>query len=215
MIDDIEAPASARSAMPDWQRNLLIGLCGLACVFAIGFGTGALVTALEDGFAPANTALVAGSALVAIGAGWSGWRIHASHAAEPVAASVRASRKTLLIGSLMGLVTGLAFAVSTDLYGSEGLFSNTAIPAMVAAITILAWVFGGSLLTVKWLASIDEHEKMANNAGAVSALYTYLLIEPSWWLGWRGGFLPEPQPMMTFLAVIVVYSAVWFWRRSR
>jgi hypothetical protein len=203
------------AGMTEWQRNLLIALCALVATLALGFMTGATVAAIEDGLSPARLVLPASGLLVAAAAGWSGWRLHRAQAGEPVAPRIRKSRRMLVIGGLLGAVMGLLLAVSADQVGSGSVFDNAPIAPTIAVLAIVAWAVGGSLLTVTWLRSIDEHEMQANNAGAMAGLCTYLLIEPSWWLGWRGGFLPAQQPMITLILVLTVYSTVWFWRRNR
>lgn len=215
MIDDIETPATTGTAMPDWQRNLLTSLCGIVAAGALGFMTGATVAAFEDGVTPARLMLPAAGLLVALAAGWIGWRLFRSTSREPVAPRIRTSRKIIIWGGVLGLVFGIMLSMLTDLTGGGSFLDNGPVNPLVAGIAIIIWLVLGLTLNHLWLASIDEHERQANYSGALAALYAYLMIEPSWWFGWRGGFLPQQQPMVTFLIVLAVYSAVWFWRRNR
>lgn len=215
MTDPVDSPVPALRSMPEWLRLLLMALCALLVVFVAGALAGLTAAAIEEEFTP--MALLIAAAILALGCGaaWAGWKLYTARAAEPEAPRVRTSRLMLILGGAMGAVFGLLMSAGADATGGGSVFDNGPLPGWLAAFAIFGWTVGGSLLTFVWLRSIDEHEMQANNAGALAALCTYLLVEPTWWLGWRGGFLPEQQPMLTFLLVLTVYTAVWFWRRSR
>jgi hypothetical protein len=210
-----EETGLARSGLPHWARMALISLCAVLAVFAAGAMAGATAAAREDGLSLATMAMLCLFLALGVGSAWAGWKLYAAIGTEPEAPRVRTSRLMLVLGGAMGAVFGLLMSVGVDATGSGSVFDNSPLPLWLASLAIIGWTVGGSLLTFLWLRSIDEHEMQANNAGALAALCTYLLVEPTWWLGWRGGFLPEQQPMLTFLLVLTVYTAVWFWRRSR
>jgi hypothetical protein len=46
-------------------------------------------------------------------------------------------------------------------------------------------------------------------AGGLAFTFT----APVWWMGWRGGFLPEPDVMILFVAVLVVTWIANMWKR--
>ena len=208
---------NAGRRLPGWLHMSLVALCGLLVVFSAGAMAGALAAAREDDEVTSALTLGIIAAFLAIGvaAAWGGWKLYTGRPPEPEAPRVRTSRLMLVLGGVLGGILGLGMAISTDATGTGSLFSDAPVPATVAAIGILVWLVGGLATTLVWLRSIDEHEMQANNAGAMAALMTYLFVEPSWWLGWRGGILPEQQPMLTFMIVLGVYTTVWLWRRYR
>ncbi|WP_336924963.1 hypothetical protein [Altererythrobacter palmitatis] len=193
----------------------MLALLCLLGVFALGTAFGIVGAMAEDGVTPVALILLAVALGIAGTAGWGAFRLYARATSGPESPRVRFSRMLLIAGGAMGLVMGIAFSVASDTTGSADLFGNGPLPGWLAGLTIAAYVLVGGGLTLAWLRSIDEHEMQANNAGALAGLCTYLFVEPSWWLGARGGFLPEHQPMVTFLLVLTVYTAVWLWHRSR
>lgn len=203
------------NGLPGWARVGLMAILVLTGIFALGASAGIIAADREDGFTFRTVLLLALMAYAVAICAWGAWRLYPTLVSEPEAPRVRTSRTILWVGGAVGGVLGLMLSLSTDLAGGESLFSNGPIPPGIAVAAIVGWIFGGFGLTFAWLRTIDEHEMQANNAGALAGLCTYLAVEPAWWLGARGGFLPEQQPMLTFLLVLTVYTAVWFWRRSR
>ncbi|MFC3099494.1 hypothetical protein [Altererythrobacter lauratis] len=215
MIDHADSalpPADETSARP---RPFVLALLSLLAVFALGAAFGIGSTMAEDGATPVALLLLAVAVSIAGLTAWAAFRLYARATSGPESPRVRFSRMLLIAGGAMGLVMGIAFSVATDTTGSADLFGSGPLPGWLAALTIAVYVLIGGGLTLAWLRSIDEHEMQANNAGALAGLCTYLFVEPSWWLGARGGFLPDQQPMVTFLLVLTVYTAVWLWHRSR
>ena len=68
-------------------------------------------------------------------------------------------------------------------------------------------------ITWAWHRSIDEHESEAYRDGTLAGIYVFSAVAPGWWLAWRGGMLPEPDVMIVFLIVYVVWGLVWIIRR--
>lgn len=215
MIDRADKSLPQDTDTPARSRPILLGLLCLLAVFAIGaaFGIGGAMA--EDGVSAVAILLLAVALAISGAAGWAALKLYTRATSGPESPRVKFSRMLLIAGGAAGLVIGIAFSVASDSAGSASLFENGPLPAWLAGLTIAAYVLVGGGLTLAWLRSIDEHEMQANNAGALAGLCTYLVVEPSWWLGARGGFLPEQQPMLTFLLVLLVYSAVWLWHRSR
>lgn len=210
-----ESAEPAGRRLPQWARITLVMVCSLVVIFALGVIAGIIAAGREDGFDTRTAALLAAFLTLGAVATWTGWALYAATPTGPVAPRVRTSRQMILFGAMLGVILGVTMAVSIDITQPGSLFGNGPIPALAAASTILLWTGGGLPITLIWLRSIDEHEMQANNSGALAALMTYVFVEPTWWLGWRGGFLPQQQPMLTFVLVLTVYAATWLWHRSR
>ncbi|TIX50111.1 hypothetical protein [Alteraurantiacibacter aquimixticola] len=205
-----EGPAG----MPAWQRYTLIVLCSLVAIFALAYIAGVTAAGIEHGIRPRTFGLIAAGVALGGGAAWLGWKLYAGRPMELVAPRVRKSNQVILISGAVGGVIGLVLALSTVSSDPFALFTNSPVPPAAAAFGIFAWVACVPLLSWIWLRNIDEHEAKANADGAIAAIYAYLLIAPCWWLGWRGGFLPEPETMITFIVVMTVYCTVWLWRKQ-
>lgn len=204
----------AQAPMAGWQRNLLIGLLALFTIFAAGFLTGVTIAAIEDGFYGKTFLLLAAGVVLGLAAAFTAWKLHKARPYEPVAPRIRKGSRIWLLSGLIGAVIGLVLSIST--IGDDGptMFTNGPVPPLAAAIGIAIWAAAVPLLSWSWLKNIDEHEMQANYVGAMAGMAVYMIAAPSWWLGWRGGFLPEPQTMVTFIAVSIVYCSVWAWRRA-
>jgi hypothetical protein len=87
------------------------------------------------------------------------------------------------------------------------------IPAWVALalaaplVTILPW------LSWLWKRSIDEHERISAFVAAEVAAFAYVIVLPVWWLLWRGGLLGAPDQIAIYVGFIMIYTAIWFYRK--
>ena len=134
---------------------------------------------------------------------------------EPVAERTRKANKLLLLASGLGGVLGAVLAIGAFRTGDPFAFlSNGPMPLAVVIPAIGIWLIA-MLLSLQWHRSIDEHEARAYEFGGLAGLYLYSFLAPAWWLAWRGGLAPAPDTMAIFLAVMTVWSVVWFWRRFR
>lgn len=119
---------------------------------------------------------------------------------------------SLVIGGGLGLLLAAgSIQIDDPLY----LYSDKPIPAAIAALALAVWLVLVPLVSWRWWRNIDEHEVRAYSFGGMTALYAYFFITPAWWVAFRGGFVPEPQHMAIFLAVSVLWSIAWMWRRHR
>ncbi len=94
------------------------------------------------------------------------------------------------------------------------VFSNGPVPLAVAAVAIVGWLLAVAL-SLQWHRTVDEHEARTYEFGGLAGLYLYSVLAPAWWLAWRGGLAPEPDSMVIFLAVMLVWGIGWLWRRYR
>jgi hypothetical protein len=184
-------------------------------LFGLGAAAGVAGTALHGGFTLFLGGAMGAFLLLAI---FSAYKAHhhygLSLTAEKVAPSIQRARKVLIVGSLLGGVLGALLGVGAVSLDSNP-FSNGTLPPAIAILCMAGWIIAAPVMTIIWLRSIDEHELQANNWGATAGIMLYFMIEPAWWLGWRGGIFPRPEGMIIFAAVLTVYTAVWGWRRSR
>lgn len=201
---------------PLWRHPLLVvAVAGTGLVFAVGVVTGVIAGAVERGAVkPLAAAALAASVLVAIACGWLVRRALPALYAEASPRVSRARRLVTLSGAVGG-VLGILMVLGSLWAGDRPpeMFSNTPMPEWIALAGIAVWLVLVPPLTWAWHRSIDEHEAGAYRDGTLAGMYAYCAIAPTWWIGWRGGFLPEPQEMITFLIVIAVWGLVWVVRR--
>jgi hypothetical protein len=86
---------------------------------------------------------------------------------------------------------------------------------MLAAILLVAGLAGALLISVRWHALLDEHERAAYDFGAVAAIYVYFALSAGWWLLWRAALIGEPSGMAIFFIVMTVWMLGWLVRRFR
>ncbi len=162
-------------------------------------------------------ALVAAIALALGGGGlwglkrlrpWTVWN-------APVAPATRKANNLIAWSILAGILAIGPLAVSAIRSKDPfAVFSNGPVPLAVAVVAIVGWL-AAIMLSLQWHRSVDEHEARTYEIGGLAGLYLYSFLAPAWWLGWRGGLLPAPDTMAIFLAVMLVWSIGWFWRRYR
>ena len=63
--------------------------------------------------------------------------------------------------------------------------------------------------------AIDEQEASAYRDGGYYAAYALLIGAPTWWMLWRGSFVPEPDGVAIFMLFALIWTAVWFWKKYR
>ncbi|MGX7952695.1 hypothetical protein ACWPM1_09015 [Tsuneonella sp. HG249] len=201
---------------PRWRHPVVIvALTSLGLMMSLGIITGVVAGTIERGTMKplAAVVLVAVVALV-IGCGLALRRVLPRIYAQS-SPRVTQSRRMLTISALIGGGLGLLLALGSLATGQESpsAFSNAPMAGWMAIAVIAVWLLLVPPITWKWHRSIDEHEASAYRDGTLAGMYAYCAIAPTWWFGWRGGFLPEPQEMITFLVVITVWGIVWLVRR--
>jgi hypothetical protein len=84
--------------------------------------------------------------------------------------------------------------------------------AVAAAATWLLAVVGGSLWYKRHADEIDLAEQMW---GMASACATIVILYPVWHLLWRARLVPAPDANVVFLALYVVMTCAYLWRKFR
>lgn len=201
-----------------------LGLLGAALGTILTFGaiTGFVMASMENGDASldAKHAAILAAMLAVLGVLLAVcWRLgrRLLGAGARVPTRERRSRNILLLSGAMGAVAGII--LSAVAIGNAGIddpfamFSSGPIPPLLAIAMVLFLVTVLPFLSWQWQRTIDEHERDAYRAGAVSAAYLFLILAPAWWLLWRGGLVPEPNGVILYLAFNFTFLAVWFWKK--
>jgi hypothetical protein len=203
-------------------KLVLTGLLALALLFASGFAFGAAMGAATNSDPNWGRVALSLAASLVVGAGavWGLKRLKPwQRSDEPVSPNTRKANNLMLASGAIGAVIGVVFVLSTVMAGERPdplmIVSNGPLAAWVAGSLIALWLVVMPLVYFAWLKAVDEHELQAYNFGGAIALHLYYFILPAWWVGWRGGFLPEISHAAIFAVVTVAWCIGWFWRRYR
>lgn len=135
-------------------------------------------------------------------------------ARDRVAPREKRARAILWLSGALGGVIGLTVVASNIVSGGPSVSPwSGPIPTWVAIalavpfVTILPW------LSWQWKRSIDEHERTSAFIAAEVATFAYMIVLPVWWLLWRGGLLGAPDQIAIYMGFILLYTAVWLYRK--
>ncbi|QDH34925.1 hypothetical protein [Porphyrobacter sp. YT40] len=106
-----------------------------------------------------------------------------------------------LIGFSM-LIT-LVFARPSGGRLANDLYSNGPLPTDLAVGAALLWLVGMPLLAAITRRNMDEVERNLLIFGESAGFRFFTTVAPAWWLGYRGGVLPQPDVMILFVGVLV------------
>lgn len=126
----------------------------------------------------------------------------------------RTRRARIIFWAIMasGVAGGVALALAAG-KGPPLAVDGTISPG--AAIGLIAGYLAVFVASWFWYRNADEHERNAYNFGGLLAVHFYFAVVPTWWLGWKGGLLPEIAHLTLLIAVSFVWSVGWLWRRYR
>jgi hypothetical protein len=103
-------------------------------------------------------------------------------------------------------------------FGEESLapvvFSNDPLPASIALTLGILWMVALPLLSFFARRSADEVHLDRQRFGESIAFQFFGVAAPVWWLGARGGLLPEPDVMILFAATLIVSFIANLLRRA-
>lgn len=94
------------------------------------------------------------------------------------------------------------------------LFSNGPISPTIALITGGAWALLIPPLIIFARRIADEHKLAGQDFGMMVGFQVFAIVTPAWWMGWRGGFLPQPDAMLIFAATLVIASIIAIWKQA-
>lgn len=188
---------------------------GTALLVLAGAGLGFVAAMRGDETLDAAHASVLGVfALLIGGCAWLLFReARRPTGADPLTPNERLNLNLVVGCAVAGFLMGLLLVASGG-SGPPSMFSDAPIPPVTAAIMIAAIVL---ILPVSayWHRIVDEQEADAYKAGALWGIYVYWIGAAVWWFAWRGGFVPEPDGVLIYLATIVTVGAIWLWKKYR
>lgn len=194
----------------------LVAVAAPVMLFSIGVVAGAIAGAVEKGgdHSPWLAPVILAALVLAGGALWLLIRTvpRLLKTDYPLSPRTGKARSMLYLSMAIGAVLGAVISFGSLGDDPRTLWSGPIAPG-IALFAIAVWIIAVPLMSWRWWRNIDEHEALAYKDGALAGIYAYSFVAPSWWMGWRGGFLPEPQEMITFLVVIAVWGLVWAFRR--
>lgn len=196
------------------KRAVVATLGSLALIFLAGIAVGFTAAVIEhDGPDVIDVAVLGTITLLFIAGAWGLWRYLAKATLVPEAPRVKRSRRIIYVICGISAVLGILLGIGTNTDDGLEFFSNAPVDPVIAVIALAVWLVAVPVATWVWWKSIDEHEAGAYRDSGLIAAHLYMFLVPTWWLASRAGFLPPQDPMIVFILVSCVWSAVWFGRR--
>ncbi len=123
----------------------------------------------------------------------------------------------VLVGGAIGLLPAFyETIVGNSDTGPPLLLADSPMPPVIALMLIFFWTVIMPIIAWFWhKRAIDEQEASAYRDGGYYAAYALLIGAPTWWILWRGGFVPEPDGVAIFMLFALIWTAVWFWKKYR
>jgi len=114
----------------------------------------------------------------------------------------RSKRIRWLIAALVlvGLAVALLVITGDPEPGGKILWRNGPVPQTSALLAVSIWVLAMPLIIVAGYTTADEHANEAQVSGMAVGFQAFAYAAPIWWMGWRGGFFPQPDVMILFIA---------------
>lgn len=185
-------------------------------VFAFGGAAGVIAVGANRGFSPSTFGVIAGFLGLGAGASWAAWRLRRQAWTGPIGANEKQSRNLVLAAGTIGGVFGLLLAIGgIEADDMTYMFGDGPISPALGALFLAVWFIAVPVISWLWWRVIDEHEARSYSFGGMAALNVYYFVTPGWWIGWKAGFVPEPQHMAIYLVVTAVWLVGWMWRRYR
>ncbi|MEM7778876.1 MAG: hypothetical protein AAF697_00635 [Pseudomonadota bacterium] len=195
------------------KKLLIASLGGILMLFLLGYLAGYTAVALEnETLLFRHYAMISGTAVLAILVSLACLRLWPESGDEIVSETTRKSNRLLQVFMALGVAIGVSLVI---IEGPETsvLFSNGPVSSFFALFAIGFWLVVVPPLTWIWWRTVDEHEASAYKDGALVAGHVYLFLAPTWWVAARAGWVPAQDPMIVFLIIATLWSAVWLYRR--
>jgi len=133
---------------------------------------------------------------------------------EPDTPRGRRMRRLGLACGLVGVIVTVPLSAASNRTDEILLFGNGPVPPVAAAIALAIWALSLPALIVLGRRNMDEVASKAHEFGMSIGFQVFAYAAPIWWMGWRGGFFPQPDLMIMFVATLAVATIVSIWRRS-
>jgi hypothetical protein len=213
---DEDSPETLRTAVMSVLLGFL-GLMGLSA--ATGLVAGALfnpgaeqanwLTRVNIGATLALLLLIGGGGL------WGLIRLKPWARREPMSPNTRRTNALFGVSGLIATASCLAVVFHTMSRDGPGApFSHSPVALWVAIFAIVTWLLSWAIAWL-WYFSADEHEQRASDVGLLFGGLLFAVLTPAWWVAARAGLLPQPNAMVLWFAVNVIWTIGWFWRRNR
>ncbi len=111
-------------------------------------------------------------------------------------------------------VTAILFSIGDGEARTSELFSNGPLPTSVAVAACALWLLGIPALAYFSRRNADEVDMEYQKFGETIGFQFFGVVAPVWWVAWRGGFAPEPDVMILFVAVLIVSVVGNYIRRA-
>jgi hypothetical protein len=202
------------TTMPDDDDNSLGARFGRIAIpllcFTAGFGllmSGIAWGAMQVAKGHVASADMAGSVIAALIGGvaliatFRKWPTLAQ--GDPV--TPRTRRYGWAMVALIGFAIAMSLAFARPSGGSlaNDLYSNGPLPTALAVTLALLWLVGIPLLSTITRRNMDEVERGLLQFGESAGFRFFTVAAPAWWLGYRGGVLPQPDVMIMFVGVLI------------
>ncbi len=129
--------------------------------------------------------------------------------------AARRRKKWLIVAVLavIGVVPGfyLGFQHGAAMAESRPVVWSPTLAAALAGLYLVATIGGGLLLG----RFIDEVERQRSYQAVSFAGAALMLVYPTWFLLWKGGFVPEPVHWMLFVLFWLSLALASLWYRFR
>ena len=131
-------------------------------------------------------------------------------------AAVRSRNFWLMMGAMaaLGFVSAAAYLSLTTPKDGGGVHFGPLPPNAALGLAILSGV-AMSAATRWFFAHADELERADNIWGAAIGANALAIVYPPWFLLWKGGWVPQPDPSAPFLLLVTVMMLAYAWRKFR
>ena len=122
---------------------------------------------------------------------------------DPVTPRTRRYGWAMVALIAFSLLITLIFARPSGGGLANDLYSNGPLPTGLAVGAALLWLVGMPLLAAITRRNMDEVERDLLIFGESAGFRFFTSVAPAWWLGYRGGVLPQPDVMILFVGVLI------------
>lgn len=122
---------------------------------------------------------------------------------DPVTPRTRRYSWAMVALIAFAILMSLAFARPEGGSLANDLYSNGPLPTELAVGLALLWLVGMPLLSTITRRNMDEVERGLLQIGESMGFRFFTVAAPAWWLGYRGGVLPQPDVMILFVGVLI------------
>lgn len=153
--------------------------------------------------------------LIGLGALWGVIRLKPWARREQLSPSMRRTNALFGLSGLIATASCLAVIFGTQSKGNHFTpFTNAPLTLWVALFAIITWIVSW-VVAWWWYASADEHEQRASDVGLLFGGFLFAVVTPVWWVAARAGLAPQPNAMILWLGLNMIWTIGWMWRRNR